>query len=149
MTVKWKWDNVPFPIQYVLALLLGLVLQYTLDGRLFQPDWVGDAVGVLLLVLGGGLVGWAVLAVGEISVADPEQLITSGPYAFSRHPMYVGWSLIYLGVSLAANSAWMAGLFPAAFGVTHFVDVKREERRLESVFGEAYLAYKENVRRYL
>ncbi len=63
--------------------------------------------------------------------------------------MYVGWSMIYLGISLAVNSLWLVILFPAVIVPMHFLSVRREERFLEGQFGDEYRKYREKVRRYL
>ena len=83
-----------------------------------------------------------------MSIESPAKLLTTGPYARSRNPMYVGWTLLHLGISVAANSVWMISLLPAAIVFTHFVDVRREERILKAAFGDQYRAYQERVRRY-
>jgi protein-S-isoprenylcysteine O-methyltransferase Ste14 len=105
-------------------------------------------------------VGWAIIAAGGLVIAEalraatttdlahPRRLVTSGPYAVSRNPMYVGWSLIHLGVGLAAGSVWVVGTLPLA-GVLVHRDVLAEERRLEEKFGDAYRRYCATVRRYL
>jgi protein-S-isoprenylcysteine O-methyltransferase Ste14 len=78
----------------------------------------------------------------------PDQLVVGGPYAFSRNPMYVAPTLVYVGIALAANAAWPPLLLPAVLPVTHVV-VVREERCLEPQFGPAYRRHKTSVRRYL
>jgi protein-S-isoprenylcysteine O-methyltransferase Ste14 len=106
-------------------------------------------IGIPLILLGLGVSVWAVMQAGETSVDKPTKLITGGPYALSRNPMYVAWTLMYLGIGLLANSLWILGLLPLVVIVTHFVDVRREESFLEKEFGEAYLRYRMRVRRYL
>ncbi len=63
--------------------------------------------------------------------------------------MYIAWTLMVLGVGLAADSLWITALLPFVVAFTHFVDVRKEERLLERQFGAEYLQYKERVRRYL
>ena len=84
-----------------------------------------------------------------MDIASPNLLLTGGPYAFSRNPMYLGWGLIYLGIGLAVNSAWILALFIPVVAYVHFVDIRKEERRLEEQFGDEYLEYQRRVRRYL
>jgi protein-S-isoprenylcysteine O-methyltransferase Ste14 len=80
-----------------------------------------------------------------VDLERPDQLVDSGPYAFSRNPMYVGWTLGYVGVALVAGTAWALLFLPAVLVLTHVV-VKREERSLERRFGAAYQSYKTSVR---
>jgi protein-S-isoprenylcysteine O-methyltransferase Ste14 len=62
--------------------------------------------------------------------------------------MYLAWTLVYVGIALAANAAWPLLLLPVVLLVTHIV-VLREERSLERRFGPVYRRYKTSVRRYL
>jgi protein-S-isoprenylcysteine O-methyltransferase Ste14 len=62
--------------------------------------------------------------------------------------MYVGWTMVYLGVALMAGSRWLLTLLPAVLAYTHRT-VLREERSLETRFGRDYRQYRERVRRYL
>lgn len=105
-------------------------------------------IGLGLAGLGLGLVWWATRTVGEDGVEEPTTLVTSGPFAHSRNPMYVGWTVLYLGVAMLANSLWHLLLLPAVALWTHRV-VRREERDLELAFGEKFRTYRRSVRRYL
>jgi protein-S-isoprenylcysteine O-methyltransferase Ste14 len=146
--VKWQWANVPIPVQHILGLVLGVILQIVLEQRLFSTSWIGDAIGLLLIAVGIGLAAWSVLEAGDTEIESPNRLLTGGPYSRSRNPMYVAWTLMYLGIGLIANSLWIIALLPVVIAFTHFVDVRREERFLERQFGDEYLEYKGQVRRY-
>jgi protein-S-isoprenylcysteine O-methyltransferase Ste14 len=147
--MKWKWANVPIPPQHFVGLVLGVILQLALKWRLFGVPWPGIAIGVPLIVLGVGLSAWAVLEAGETKTETPTKLFTHGPYALSRNPMYVAWTLLYLGIALTANAVWIAVLLPVVAAYTHLADVLKEERILQERFGDEYLQYKGRVRRYL
>jgi protein-S-isoprenylcysteine O-methyltransferase Ste14 len=86
---------------------------------------------------------------GVISLSPQKTLITSGPYRFSRNPLYLGGNLfIYLGAALFLGS-------PSAIGFTllhlPLVDlfIRREEKQIEQTFGDDWLRYKNKVRRWL
>ncbi len=147
--MKWKWSNVPIPIAHVLGLGLGVILQFVFPKTIFQNQWIGYALGLLLIGIGIGLSAWSVLEAGTTNIESPNRLITSGPYAFSRNPMYIGWGSIYLGVALIVNSVWIIALFPLVITATHFMDVLKEEQLLKEQFGDEYLDYQSRVRRYL
>ena len=108
----------------------------------------GHAVGWPLVAAGASLTVWAVHAAHEIDVEAPERLVAEGPYAYSRNPMYVAWTLLYVGTSFVLNSSWPLRLLPLVLGATHVV-VLSEERDLEARFGASYRDYKAMVRRYL
>ena len=81
-------------------------------------------------------------------VDDPRRLLTTGPYAVIRNPMYLGWALLHLGSALVAGSGWiLAALPPAALRVHR--EVLAEERVLEERFGEEFRRYRAAVGRYL
>jgi protein-S-isoprenylcysteine O-methyltransferase Ste14 len=110
--------------------------------------------GCLLLSLGFFLRVWATYAFYEhkmrvISLSPQAVLITSGPYRFTRNPLYLGGNVfIFFGAASLLGS-------PSAIVLTvlhlPFVDlmIRREERQLEATFGDQWLRYKQHVRRWL
>jgi protein-S-isoprenylcysteine O-methyltransferase Ste14 len=97
-------------------------------------------------------VGWGavfvLLATTEAWEPTPE-LIFDGPYRFTRNPMYLGMTLLAIGLGAAAGTLWTLPLSLAALGAVHLLAVRPEERYLTAKFGEPYLQYKARVRRYL
>jgi len=85
--------------------------------------------------------------------ANPYQpsvaLTTTGPFRFSRNPIYLAMTGLYLGTSLLVNSVWPLLLFAPLMLVMHHGVILKEERYLSATFGEAYAAYKSGVRRWL
>jgi protein-S-isoprenylcysteine O-methyltransferase Ste14 len=76
-------------------------------------------------------------------------IVRTGPFRFSRNPIYLAFFMLQLGIALWMTSIWMvATLIPAAALVSRVV-VRREERFLESRFGEQYASYRDSVRRWL
>lgn len=112
------------------------------------------AAGALLLAAGFSLRVWATFFFYQqrmkvISLAPQDSLITSGPYRFSRNPLYLGGNVfIFFGAGLVLGS-------PAALIVTAahlpLVDwfIRREERQLERQFGAAWARYRSQVRRWI
>jgi protein-S-isoprenylcysteine O-methyltransferase Ste14 len=76
-------------------------------------------------------------------------LVVDGIYARTRNPLYLGMTLVYLGLSVAAGSAWAILLMVPLLWVIQVGVVAREERYLERKFGDAYRAYKGRVRRWV
>lgn len=146
----------PPPLIYLAGVVLGLGGDFLFDlAPLPQVDaaaglWLGLAFGAsgLLLVL------WAARCFTRAGTALPpykpaSALVTDGPYQRSRNPIYLGMALIYLGVVCATASLGVLALFPLAVLVMEFGVIRREERYLEARFGEAYLSYKGQVRRWI
>jgi protein-S-isoprenylcysteine O-methyltransferase Ste14 len=146
---RLHWRNIPIPQAHVVGLVVGILLQLLLPMRVFPHAWIGHAAGWPLVLAGIALALWAALEAGERDISSPDRLITSGPYALSRNPMYVGWHLIFLGLACIANSIWLAALFAPVACIIHFVDIRREERSLAREFGDSYREYRQCVRRYL
>ena len=146
--MKWKWGNVPVPAQHLVAMILGVILQVLFAQALFANPGIGDLIGLPLIALGIGIVVWSVFEAGNVDIESPQQLITGGPYARSRNPMMVAWTLIYLGIAFVVNTLWMVVLLPLVILFTHYVDIRVEERLLSEKFGEQYAEYRERVRRY-
>jgi protein-S-isoprenylcysteine O-methyltransferase Ste14 len=144
---------VPPPALFLAALCLGLAVQYFKPQALLAHAPIGYATGGAVIVLGLALVTWVVLhfrrAGTPVSPLRPaHHLVVSGPYRFSRNPDYIGQALLYIGIGLVLNSAWvLLGLLPALLLIRYLV-IAKEERYLESRFGAEYVRYCQCVRRW-
>lgn len=79
----------------------------------------------------------------------PTALVTTGPYLFTRNPMYLGMTSILLGIALFIGTIPLF-LAPIAFVITiNATFIPREEKILENFFGREYLEFKNKVRRWL
>jgi hypothetical protein len=78
----------------------------------------------------------------------PERLVTSGPFALCRNPMYLGHLIFLAGLALTLQSFLGAILF-VGNALWFQVRVRRDERRLAERFGEAYLEYRARVKRWI
>jgi protein-S-isoprenylcysteine O-methyltransferase Ste14 len=76
-------------------------------------------------------------------------IVRTGPYRFSRYPIYLAFSLFQLGIAIWANSLWLVATLVEAVALIHYVVIPREEEDLERKFGAEYLDYKRSVRRWL
>jgi protein-S-isoprenylcysteine O-methyltransferase Ste14 len=77
------------------------------------------------------------------------RLIRTGPFRYSRNPLYIFLSGMHIGIGLLANSLWVLGMLAPALVIMSAGVIAREERYLEGKFGKAYLDYKASVRRWL
>lgn len=145
---RWRRSNVPVPEPHVAGLVVGLACHLLWPWRVRERGRAVRATGATLVGIGLLVVGLAVRTAGQGDVERPTALVTSGPYAFSRNPMYVAWTVLYVGVALLANTRWPLLGLPAVVAATHRI-VRREERSLERAFGDEYRAYRRDVRRYV
>src|SRR5262249_44808441 len=76
-------------------------------------------------------------------------LVVDGIYGRTRNPLYLGGTLVYLGLSVAAGSLWSIVLMVPLLWVINVGVIAREERYLERKFGDVYRAYKRRVRRWV
>lgn len=146
-THRWRWRNIPLPEVHLSLLVAGVILGLLWPRRITSARSV-RLIGVPVIVVGVVGAVWATRTAGPVDLERPERLVATGPYAISRHPMYVAWTLIYLGVSLTLNAAWLLILLPLLAMLIHR-EIKREENRLVETFGDQYLAYRRRVRSYL
>lgn len=96
-------------------------------------------------LLAGGLIAIAGEAVRVWAAGHLEkgrEVTASGPYAYTRHPLYAGSSLIGLGLGLASASVVVALLAMVYLGVTITAAIRTEEAHLTEKFGAAYPAYR-------
>jgi protein-S-isoprenylcysteine O-methyltransferase Ste14 len=73
----------------------------------------------------------------------------TGPFAFSRNPLYVARTLLYLGLAFAMNTPWPLLTLLPLLGIMHYAVIRREERYLDAKFGNAYRRYQARVGRWL
>ena len=76
-------------------------------------------------------------------------IITAGPYAYSRNPLYLSLSAFHVAIAVAADNPWALALLAPALVVIRYGVIAREERYLEAKFGDEFRAYKARVRRWL
>lgn len=145
---SWRCNNIPLPEPHIAGILVSGVLHIARPWKLPGDRWLYSSAGWTLAGTGIGISESAVRTVSKVDLERPSTLILTGPYAISRNPMYVGWTLLYLGAALVARNAWMVASLPIVAGIIH-QDVLREEHTLEQAFGEEYLRYRKLVRRYL
>lgn len=115
-----KWSNIPIPQGHVIPLVISVVLHVWRRLELWQAAWQRQITGWSLLLIGILLALWAATAFKQMDFEKPTTIVTTGPYAFSRNPMYVAWTLIYLAIALLVNTWWLIVLLPAPLLITHF-----------------------------
>ncbi len=144
----------PPPVLYLGTLLLGSVAHVAAPLSLHSSTPTHWVAGALLMVISAALARWAFVTLRRVGTsASPYRpsavLTTTGPFRFSRNPIYLAMTGLYLGISLLANSVWPLLLLAPLLVVMRQGVILREERYLSATFGEAYAAYKSGVRRWL
>ena len=143
----------PPPLIAAAAMLLGAGLHYLWP----VPLWPWPHAWAPTVACFAAVLTLAVPAVRRIwrvrSSVLPHRattaLVTSGPFRFTRNPLYLAMGLLLAGVAFAVNSlAMLLVIVPWAVVMRHGV-IAREERYLEGKFGEDYRAYCRRVRRWL
>jgi protein-S-isoprenylcysteine O-methyltransferase Ste14 len=146
--------RVPPPLVFLAAVAAGAGLGYLLPLRIGAPLGVRLALGGAVIAA-GFLLGAAAIGLFRKTGQDPKpwtpspELILQGPYRYTRNPIYVGMTAVTAGIGLAMGNIWVLVLAPAALLAVHFPAVLPEEAYLADKFGESYLRYKAQVRRYL
>ncbi|MBX3365290.1 MAG: isoprenylcysteine carboxylmethyltransferase family protein [Phycisphaeraceae bacterium] len=143
----------PPPLLYLGSILIGIGLEAQWPAR-WIPSSIGPWVGIVLCVLGAGLFVWAVgsLRAAHTAIATSRAsscVVVTGPYRMTRNPMYLAFTMIHIGLAALTGSAWLLVTALVAFLVVNVGVILREERYLESRFGEAYVKYKQRVDRWL
>jgi len=143
----------PAPVLYAAAFITGVFLHW----RFPQPVLpLSMAPSAALALLAGG----AVLAVWSRRTLESANtnvhpslpataLVVSGPFRFSRNPMYLARTLLYVGLACLANALAVLALLVPLLAVVHYGIIRREEHYLETKFGDAYRRYRATVRRWL
>jgi protein-S-isoprenylcysteine O-methyltransferase Ste14 len=119
----------------------------------FDPKGRSAAfAGMALIAFGEALRLWGVHHIGAISRTRSDRLgplVTTGPFAWIRNPLYVGNLALWIGFALAAHIVWMAPVVLVLLGLEYHAIVRWEEALLEERRGEEYRRYAAEVPRWL
>jgi protein-S-isoprenylcysteine O-methyltransferase Ste14 len=146
----------PPPLLFILGILAGWILDrywHALPLSRYAHSSL-EPFGLAMLALGVILAGWGMMTFRRAKTAiiphqSASQLVTHGPYRFTRNPMYTGLTIAYLGGAALINSAWPIILLPIVLLILIKTVISREEMYLTDAFGAEYTGYAANVRRWL
>ena len=138
-----------FVAAYLLAPLLFFFAHTT--ERQLQGGVVLVGLGALLRLWANGHVGhvkvnWTQSSRGDTKIGE---LVTAGPYAFVRHPLYLGSFLIGLGFGIVAGRFWLMAIALGVMALIYHRKIVEEETTLSHEWGEAFERYRQAVPRYL
>jgi len=145
---------VPPPIWTLLCVLVAAALSAVAGWPRF-PGLPIVPLGVVLVIAGVALPVWAAVLFRRAGAtfiphaAEHQRLVVDGPYRFTRNPMYLGLTLVALGVALWSG-AWPMLLAPIAVVVAfNFVHIPYEEAAMRRAFGADFDDYARRVRRWI
>jgi protein-S-isoprenylcysteine O-methyltransferase Ste14 len=142
------------PVALAIAFVAALAIDW-LYPLPFVPAAIPRAlVGGVLFTLAFALAVWAIVTFSKagtrVETYRPTTAIaTSGPYRFTRNPIYLGMMLGLTGLAIGFDSLWILFALLPFYLVIRYGVIAREEAYLEGKFGSVYLDYKSRVRRWL
>ena len=143
------------PLIYVAAIAISIIAHYPIPfpGSPLLSD-ILFAAGFLALLAVAALCFTAIRTMTRAKTtlnpnAAPEHLVTSGPFAVTRNPMYLANTLLMIGVGLISGITWFLPLAIIAAFVTQKVSIESEEKILIEKFGKRYRDYAKRVRRWI
>ena len=146
----------PPPLLFILGFGVSLLVHKLLPYYLIPDSLAGvfSIIGRLCTLIGFAFMIWGLLTFRRFRTAiipnqPASQVVTSGPYRFSRNPMYVGFTAAYIGGSLLINTLWALLLLPVILWLLVVLVIRPEERYLTKAFGSVYTDYANRVRRWL
>ena len=109
---------------------------------------------MLLLAAAVFLAWWAVRELERAKTSPKPHkpttaIVRSGPFRYTRNPIYIAFTLIQIGAALLGASGWILSLLVPVLVIVRVGVIGREERYLERKFGQEYLTYKNSVRRWM
>lgn len=138
------------PSYFFISLIAGVILRLLLPIHQLLP-WPLALLGCVPLAFGAWITVWADQIFKQRGTTvkphlTPSALITNGPFRISRHPMYLGMTLILAGIAMLLGSV-TAFIAPLAFALVMQLNfIPLEEESMEHVFGDDYRTYKRRVR---
>jgi protein-S-isoprenylcysteine O-methyltransferase Ste14 len=141
------------PVSVGAPLAVGLLVSWA-AGDPLNPSVVTRSAGWLLVGAFAVWNGWALIQIARhrtalLPGAETTAVIDSGPFAWSRNPLYVGLLAGSAGVALLAASTWALAALPLEWALLRWGAVLPEERYLTAKFGAAYTDYRARVRRWV
>jgi len=145
--------KLPPPILFFGLGIIGVTMEYISPitiGIDFPINYLGFGINIVSII---GTWKISELFKKHKTEVKPWQttskIITTGPYKYSRNPIYIIFCGIPIGLGIAFNTYWAFFAFIPGLIIVYYTAVKKEEKYLEAKFGEEYLDYKRKVRRWL
>ena len=140
------------PIIGLFLIILSMILHFWVPIKKIIV-FPYSLLGIVGIVLGLGIVLWGKETFQRLGTSvrfeKPKKLVMSGPYRSTRNPIYLGYIIILLGISVLLGSI-IAFVSPVTFFlIMNFIVIPFEEEWLKRIFGKKYEKYKKQVRRWV
>lgn len=109
-----------------------------------RPEPVTLIIGAIISIIGLLIRAWA-----SGHIRKNKNLAVSGPYAYTRNPLYLGSFIMVFGFTIASGVWWLAVLFVMLFLAIYYPVMQAETKELTDIFGESYKEYSEKVPLFL
>lgn len=116
-------------------------------GAAKMAGWVLLSAGILIVA--PALWKFIVSRNTVVTMKPAHSLQTTGIYAFTRNPMYLGLLLLYSGIGVSKGNWWTFIVIPLLIIAVQLYVIRKEENYLQRAFGNEYLRYKKKVRRWI
>ena len=142
------------PIALAIFIAAALVLNWLYPLPFLTASTIGIEAGLVILLIALLLVRWAAQTFRKartniLTSQAATAIVSTGPFAYSRNPIYVAILLALCGFALIFNSLWFFAALVLMFLVLRFGVIAREEIYLDRKFGQPYRDYQARVRRWL
>ena len=142
------------PLAWGVAVIAGLALNWLVPLPFFPAALPAGWLGAMAFVLALALFAWAIVTITRAGSNVPTNrptttIVDSGPYRFTRNPIYLGMFLGLIGLAIAFDNLWLLMMLVPFALVIRYGVVPREEAYLERKFGNVYRGYRSRVRRWL
>lgn len=143
----------PPPVFFLVAIILMILLNANVPiGHWLYYPW--RYLGIILIIAGFSLSAGSVYFFRKLGTnprpgAKAALVVTTGPFRFTRNPMYIGLTTILIGVAILFGSFSPLFIIPVFFLLVRNLFVLKEEKLMEEWFGEPYLEYKRKTPRWL
>ena len=148
--------KIPVPWVFILTYLAGLIPHFLFPFNFLKHISTQEVklAGAFLFVIGALFAAWSLIIFREASTTttpgeSSKKLVMSGPYKFSRNPMYVSLTMAYLGEAGLLVQLWPVLFLPVMLIYLSKVVIPLEEKVLSSDFGDEYKAYCSKVKRWI
>jgi len=145
--------TIPPPIVYFLFILIGIGLNYLWPFSFF-PQSIQGPIGYTIIALSLILFGLVLREFSRSSTSIDHRksttaIISSGPFRYSRNPVYLSLTILAIGVSFVVDSLWVIIMTIPAILIVHYAVILKEEAYLIKIFGDKYRHYMNSVRRWI